>query len=847
MKIKNNFSLYIRRNMLRSVLSILLIIISSFTCATAQVYKNKYAGVEERARDLLSKMTLEEKIDYIGGYRGFYIRGIERLGLPEIKLTDGPVGTHKDGKAVAYPASILSAATWDTALVYKLGKQLGRDSRARGVHVLLAPGVNIIRSPLCGRNFEYFTEDPYLNSRMAVAYVKGLQGQGVTATVKHYAANNQEWDRNRVSSDIDERTLHEIYLPAFKAAVHEAKAGAIMNSYNLVNGIHATQSDFLNNRILKQQWGFDGLVMSDWSATYDAVAAANGGLDLEMPGAKYMNRKNLLPAIQSGAVKEAVIDDKVLRILRVIFRFGFFDNVQLDKNIPMDNPQGAATALELARNGIVLLKNEKSILPLRAGDVRSVAVIGPNANNYIAGGGSSYTFPFRSVSVLQGIQAADTRLTVNYAPGMPTLSETVMNAVFYTGKGETTRGLKAAYFSNATLSGTPVIQKVDTVVYIGNGWHIAAENKGIPFDHCSIRWSGVIRPEKSAKYRFVVKGFDGFRLKVDTAMVINEWRDQGITSREVVLYMEAGKEYPVVLEYFANVHPVDISFGWREDKLLFDDAIAIAKRSDVAIVNIGFNESSERESNDRPFELPEYQDSLVQCITKANPNTIVLLNGGGNVDMTKWIASVPALLHIWYAGQEGGTAVADILFGKVNPSGKLPVSFERKWEHNPAYPYYYDENNSKRVSYREGLFMGYRYYDTSTVKPLFPFGFGLSYTSFSYAELKIKTLRKGKDPLLNIVFTIRNAGAIDGAEVAQVYIRPINAKVIRPYKELKGFAKVFIKKGGRKQVSIKLDKNAFSYYKTAKGAFDFDAGAYEVLVGSSVQDIRLRSVINLSK
>lgn len=304
-----------------------LVIVGILSCFSmsgfAQIYKDKTASVEDRTNDLLHRMTLEEKLDYIGGYKGFYIRGIERLGVPEIKLTDGPVGTHKDGKSTAYPAGVLTASTWNRELAYELGKQLGRDSRARGVHILLGPGVNILRSPLCGRNFEYFTEDPYLNSQVAIGYVKGLQDQRVVATLKHYAANNQEWDRNNVSSDIDERVLHEIYLPVYKAAIQEAGAGAVMDSYNPVNGVHATQNDYLNNQVLRKQWGFDGIVMSDWSATYDAVGAANGGLDLEMPRGKWMNKENLIPAIKAGKVKEATIDEKVKRILRVMFRFGF--------------------------------------------------------------------------------------------------------------------------------------------------------------------------------------------------------------------------------------------------------------------------------------------------------------------------------------------------------------------------------------------------------------------------------------------------------------------------------------------------------------------------------------------
>lgn len=823
-------------------------ILCSFSLASvAQTYKDKSAPVEERVNDLVRRMTLEEKLDYIGGYKGFYIRGIERLGVPEIKLTDGPVGTHKDGKSTAYPAGVLTASTWNKELIYELGKQLGRDSKARGVHILLGPGVNIVRSPLCGRNFEYFAEDPYLNAQVAIGYVKGLQDQKVVATLKHFAANNQEWDRNNVSSDIDERVLHEIYFPVYKAAIQEAGAGAVMDGYNPVNGIHATQNDYLNNQVLRKQWGFDGIVMSDWSSTYDAIGAANGGLDLEMPRGKFMNKANLLPAIQAGKVKESTIDEKVKRILRIMFRFGFFENKQLDTSIPYNNPDAAKVALQLAREGIILLKNEKNLLPLSSSKVKSVAVIGPNAGSYISGGGSSYTFPFHSVSVLEGLKNAGHNLQISYAPGVPTLTETVAHSVFYTEAGGKTRGLKAEYFDNIRLKGTPAKNVIDTIVNIGNGWHIASENKGIPFDHCSMRWSGVIRPEKTTNYRFVVRGFDGFRLKVGANQVVNEWRDQGITTREAVLPLEAGKEYPVVLEYFANVHPVDISFGWREDKLLFDEAIAIAKKADIAIVNIGFNESSERESNDRPFELPEYQDSLVQCITAVNPKTVVLLNAGGNVDMSKWIDKTPALLHMWYAGQEGGTAVADILFGKVNPSGKLPISFEKKWEDNPAYPYYYDPDNDKRVHYKEGLFMGYRHYDVSKTKPRFAFGFGLSYTRFEYTDLKIDKVGEKKEPIVKVSFTVKNVGKYDGSETAQVYIRPIAPKVERPYKELKGFAKQFIKKNAAQKIEITLNKEAFSYYKTEKGDFDYDAGEYEILIGSASDHIQLRKMIQIEK
>ena len=820
---------------------------------SAQVYKDKTAGVEARVNDLLLKMTLEEKIDYIGGYKGFYIRGIERLGLPEIKLTDGPVGTHKDGRSTAYPASILSAATWDTKLIYQLGKQLGRDSRARGVHILLAPGVNLIRAPMGGRNFEYFSEDPFLAARATVAYVKGLQDEKVVATVKHYAANNQEWDRHNTSSDIDERTLHEIYLPPFKAAVLEGKAGSIMTSYNLVNGIHTSEHQYLNNEILKGKWGFDGFgkwgfdgfVMSDWNATYDGIAAANGGLDLEMPFAKLMKKETLLTAISKGLVKEAVINDKVKRMLRIIFRFGFFDNMQLDKTIPLDNPAGAKVALELARSGMVLLKNSNKLLPFDRSKVKKIAVIGPNANAYISGGGSSYTFPFHSVSPLKGIENIANGTNVTYVAGLPTLPDRIKQSVFYTSAGSKVRGLKGEYFNNSKLEGQPTVTAVDTTVSISNGYHIAAENKGIPYDHSSMRWTGVIRPLKNTKYRFTVRGFDGFRLWVNGQKVVDAWKDQGITTREAVVELEAAREYPVKLEYFANVHPVDIGFAWDEDLLSFDEAIAAAKNSDVAVVCVGFNESSERESNDRTFELPQYQDSLVLSIIKANPNTVVLLNAGGSADITRWVDEAKGILHIFYAGQEGGTAIAEILFGKINPSGKLPVSIEKKWADNPAFSYYYDPTNSKRVVYGEGVLMGYRHYDSKNVEPLYPFGHGLSYTSFKFSNLVVVDKGGPKNPKVIVSFEVSNTGPVDGAEVAQLYVKEVKPAVARPNKELKAFEKVFLKRGETKKMITELDKNAFSYYDTSIKDFTYQSGKFELMIGNSSSNILLTKAIAL--
>ncbi|MEO6523745.1 MAG: glycoside hydrolase family 3 C-terminal domain-containing protein [Mucilaginibacter sp.] len=809
--------------------------------AFAQVYKDPKKPVEDRVSDMLSNMTLDEKLNYIGGYNGFYIRGISRLGLPEIKLTDGPVGVHKDGRAIAYPATILTAATWDTSLVNQLGYQLGRDARARGAHILLAPGVNIYRAPMAGRSFEYMGEDPYLVSRLAVNYIKGVQQAGVVATVKHFAANNQEWDRNNISSDIDERTLQEIYFPAFKAAVMEAHVGAVMNSYNLINGQHATQSNYLNNVVLKKDWHFDGVLMSDWDATYDGRAAANAGLDLEMPYAKFMSSANLLSALNKGEVKQSVIDDKVARILRLVFKNGFYDHQQKDNTIPKNNPDGQKVALELAKGGIVLLKNQGKLLPLSK-TVKTIAVIGPNANTYIAGGGSSYTFPFSFITALQGIKKNANGVKVVYVPGIPPFSDLVSNSKFYIDKNFRRTGLKATYFNNSKLDGIPVKVAEEQNVNIHNGWGVVAENKGVPYDHTSIRWTGYVKPKLSGRYQFTVRGFDGFRLWINDKKIIDAWQDQGITSKSASMLLDGNKPYAIKLEYYANTHPVDISFAWGIEKINYQDAIKAAKKADIAFVCAGFNESTEKESVDRTFGLPAGQDELISAIAKANRNTVVVLNAGGGVSMAKWITNVKSILYPWYPGQEGGEVIADIIFGKTNPSGHLPISIEKSWSNNPVYKNYYDTTGSKRINYKEGVFLGYRFYDSNITKPLFPFGYGLSYTNFSYDNLNVKVT---DSTTVDIHFTIKNTGKYDGAEVSQVYVRQINCPVLRPYKELKAFAKTFIKKGESKDINIRLNRSAFEYYSAQEKKFKHDPGMFELLIGSSSADISLKNTINI--
>ena len=387
------------------------------------------AEVEKRVDAILSKMTLEEKIDYIGGTRDFYVRAVPNLNVPELKMSDGPIGVRNYGPSTTYAAGIGLAATWNPELAQQVGAGIGRDARARGVHFMLGPGVNIYRAPMNGRNFEYFGEDPFLASRIAVGYIEGMQAQGVSATIKHYMGNNSEYDRHNTNSIIDERTMREIYLPVFEAAVKEANVGSIMDSYNLINGQHATQNDFLNNQILKKDWGFQGVAMSDWDATYDGVAAANGGLDLEMPSGKFMNRATLIPAVKSGKVSQAVIDDKVRRILRLAITMGWLDRDQTDLAISTYNGQNAQVALAAAREAMVLLKNDGGVFPLDKSKIKSIAVIGPDAYPGVpVGGGSAQVAPFATVSYLEGISSyLGPQVAVYYRQGVPRIEEVIEN------------------------------------------------------------------------------------------------------------------------------------------------------------------------------------------------------------------------------------------------------------------------------------------------------------------------------------------------------------------------------------------------------------------------------------
>ena len=829
------------------IILVALLLASTLQPVFAQSTQLPKAEIEKRVDALLAKMTLDEKLTLIGGTNDFYIQALPRLGLPALRMSDGPLGVHDYGPTTAYPAGIALAASWDVDLARRVGEMMGKDARARGVHFVLAPGMNIYRAPMNGRNFEYLGEDPYLASRMAVSLIEGIQSRGVIATAKHFAVNNQEYGRMDHSSDVDERTLREIYLPAFEAAVKEAKVGALMDAYNLVNGAYMTENNFLNNVIARKEWGFDGIIMSDWGATHDGKAAANGGLDLEMPSALFMNKQTLLPFIQSGEIPTVTIDDKVRRILRKAIQFGFYDREQTDATIPLYSQEGRQLALEEASSGIVLLKNENGLLPLEKNKIKSLAVLGPNAYPaVIGGGGSSLTKPFDAISFLEGISNyLGKSVRVDYVIEDLPLDEIVKNTQFVTSPGGP-QGLKGEYFNNELLEGAPALVRTDEK--IGFRWAEGSYVNGGPLDHFSVRWSGYFIPGTEDDYKFFVSADDGVRLYVNDQRVIDDWQRHGETLDTYSAHLERGKPYKLRLEYFENVGTATARFGIAPAaRSLGASTRAAAKKADAVILCMGFDPSSEGEGFDRTFRLPAGQDAFIQQIAAINKNVIVVLTAGGNVDMTRWIDTVPGLIHAWYPGQEGGTALAQILFGEINPSGKLPASFERRWEDNAAFDSYYPKKADKHIEYQEGVFLGYRHFDRSKVQPLFAFGYGLSYTTFQYSGLSISPSSADLSAPVNVSFNIKNNGPREGAEIAEIYVGDSHASVPRPVKELKGFAKVHLRPGETKRVTVSLDRRAFSFYDVEKKNWKAEPGKFSILVGSSSEKIERQGEFTLSQ
>lgn len=786
--------------------------------------------VEKRANDLLKSMTTREKLIYIGGVDWMYTKAIPRLGIPSVKMSDATNGTGTWGASTSYPCAIMLAATWNRQMATEYGKSVADDCKARGVNILLGPGINIHRAPMCGRNFEYMGEDPYLAGETSTEYIKGLQNNGVMGVIKHFAANFQEYDRNFVSSDIDERTLHEIYFPAFKSAVQKAQVGAVMSSYNLLNGVWTTENPWLLKDVLRTQWGFNGMVMSDWGSTHNCVPAVKGGMDLEMAGNEIQNEEDLRKYLESGEISMSDIDLKVKHILRTLIAFGFFDRNQLDTSIPLNNPSSAKVALDVSRDGIVLLKNQENILPLKSEKTKNITVIGNNALIYTAGGGSSLVAPFSYVSYYEGLKklALEKGFNVTYVDKYDHMQD-----VLFVSSTSSENGLKGEYYNNKELSGTPVATQTDK--RIGFEWTMGSGVAGVNKNNFSVKWTGELRPTETATYEFIVSGDDGYRLFINNEKVIDEYAEGAFRERKYSKSLVAGQKYAIRLEYFQAGGGASVDFAWMKqgDNNRFVNEL---NKADVVVAFIGHNSASEAEAGDRSFKLPTNAETLIKDALQSTKPIVAVVNGGGNIYMQDWEPRLKGLLWGWYGGQEAGTAMAEVLLGDVNPSGKLPVTFEKRWEDNPVYNSYYDTN--KRVQFTEGVFVGYRGYDKLNRTVQYPFGYGLSYTSFAVSNMQVNTLTDANQ-LFEVSFDIKNTGTMAGAEVVQLYInKQGGSPVERPLRELKNFAKVYLAPNETKTVTMTLTKDDFSYYSVQNKSFVVDNGNYKVELGVSSRDIK---------
>ncbi|MDD4920849.1 MAG: glycoside hydrolase family 3 C-terminal domain-containing protein [Bacteroidales bacterium] len=727
----------IKRNRIVACFLSALFVLFFAAKGSAAIYLDESKPLEQRVNDALSRMTLEEKVALCHAQSKFSSAGVPRLGIPELWTNDGPCGVRQDvlwdswgvanqtnDSSMYFPTLTCLAATWNPVLSEAFGKALGEEALYRKKAVQLAPGVNIHRSPFNGRNFEYMGEDPYLASKMSVPYIQGIQSNGVAACVKHFALNNQETWRSEVNVEVSERALREIYLPAFKAAVQEGKVWTVMGAYNQFRGSFCCQSDYLLNQILKKEWGFDGVVLSDWSAVHNTKEAAYNGLDLEMGTPvkyhEYFLADPFLKLLKNGQISKSVVDEKARRILRLIFRTAMNRNRGWGS---FNTAEHSKVGHDVAAEGIVLLKNEKKLLPLDRNKIKSIAVMGENATRYHAMGGGSAAIKARyQISPLDGIRKefgkdVQIKYTMGYASDTPLEKETIPSP--YNADSLKREALKMAASS-------------DVVIFVGG---------------------------------------------------LNKNRHQD-------------------------------------------------------------GEGSDRET----YELPYGQPELLKELAKVNKNVVFVLLTGTSVDLT-FTGNIPSILQTWYGGAESGSALADVLSGKVNPSGKLPISFPKKITDCGAH--FYGEASfpgiNQQVKYLEDIFVGYRWYDTRGIETMYPFGFGLSYTSFDYGKIIINKTEYASNEVVNIKFALKNTGSVDGAEVSQVYISQPKSSVPRPAKELKGFAKTYLKAGETKEVEIRLPVKDWAYYDEASSSWKVEPGSFIIQLGASSTDIKQKVAVNVTK
>ena len=807
-----------------------------------------------RIEALLDAMTLEEQVSLLAGADFWRTVAIPRLNIPALKVTDGPAGARGGGPLVggkqtaAFPVGIALGSTWNVDLLREVGAYLAQEAKDKGASALLGPTINIFRSTLNGRNFENYAEDPFLAGQLAVAYTQGLQAEGVAATIKHFAGNESEYQRNTINSEIPERAFRELYLLPFEMAVKAGGAWAIMSAYNKLNNLYCSENPWLLNEILRNEWGFDGLVMSDWGGTHSAGASVRAGLDLEMPGPARA-RANLLAEAEADDATRAAVRAAARNVLRLLERTGTLAaprDVRDDVERDQEHPATRALIRRAGAEGTVLLKNEGNLLPLPAN--AKVAVIGPNAATaQVMGGGSAQMNAHRKVSPLDGLREALGATNVAYAIGCDNdkflpIPDVVMQIDYRAADG-------AAVLAHE-------VRPLGEVMWF-------ALPAGVPSDFRA-NLTTTLNIAEAGKYDFSLTSAGLSRLSIDGEAVIDNWTNftAGITyfgfgSDEVRASrtLSAG-DHAIVIEFTPQKVDVGsaplsaVRFGFRKPlpENSVQEAARVAAEADYALVCIGTNGDWETEGVDRwGLALPGQQDSLVQAVAQANPHTIVLLQTGGPVLMP-WLADVSAVVQAWFPGQEAGYAIADVLLGHAEPGGRLPQTFPARLADDPVHP----ETSNRQypgedghVAYREGLFIGYRHVDYAGLTPLFPFGFGLSYTTFRYSNLRLSA--ETFDEQLTVSVDITNTGTRAGQEIVQVYVRDPEAQLERPEKELKGFVKLALAPAETKTATVTLDHRSLAYWDDQQHTWIAEAGAFEVLVGSSSASIHTRASFQLAE
>ncbi|GAP14790.1 beta-glucosidase-related glycosidase [Longilinea arvoryzae] len=807
---------------------------------------------------LLQALTMQEKILLLSGRDAWRTAAIPRLGIESLTMTDGPHGVRSDlpeagrkaGFTTVFPTGVSMAASWNPDLIEEVGVVLGEETLAMDCDILLGPCVNIVRHPLAGRNFESYSEDPYLSGEIGVAYVKGVQSQGAGVSLKHFAANNQEIERMRGNSIVDERTLREIYLPQFESVVKKAQPWTVMCSYNRLNGEYASQNRHLLSDILKGEWGYPGPVISDWGAVHATAAPLNAGLDLEMPGpAKWLGAL-LSEAVVTWQVDEKAIDQAVRRILRLVVKRRANPRAKSAAN----TPEHQAVARRLAEEAATLLKNDRALLPLDRNRIHRLAVIGPNAAECrIGGGGSSFAIPPYRVSPLEGLKnLLGDSVEILYEKGCDNAIAipVVLPDYLHTPDGSST-GLLGEFFTNLDLKGAPALSRPYPLASFW--WYGSSPAENIPLERFAVRWTGTLSVPEGGHYRIQLYNSARARLYIDERLILETHADEfdlltnAFASQTASLDLVAGQKSNLRIEFikdsrepFANVQLRLARYYRPDEDQRMTKAVTLARQCDAAVIFAGYPEQHEQEGGDRPdLELTGPQTELIRTVAAANPNTVVVLNSGSPVTML-WLDDVSAVLQAYYPGMEGGNAVARILFGDVNPSGKLSVTYPRRLEDTPAYDNY---PGRREVRYGEGIFVGYRYYDQRDIEPLFPFGHGLSYTEFEYLDANID-YTKGRFPI-SVRATIKNIGKCAGKEVVQVYVADLQASLPRPPKELKGFRKIELQPGQTRAVEFELDERAFSFYDPVQKQWRWEPGEFEILLGSSSRDIRQRCRLTL--